>query len=102
MGRLGIKPNPENNANVTALYKDIRDLNGIEFSVSRFPNGDWMAKSTNIDGILTGGDATDDMEEMVKDAILTYYGITPAYCDDVKIYSSNNKEVVRQEVIATV
>ncbi|MDO4781433.1 MAG: hypothetical protein Q4A34_03535 [Candidatus Saccharibacteria bacterium] len=101
MGRLGIKPNPDNNPNVAALHQDIQELNGIDFSVSRFPNGEWMAKSTNIDGILTGGDATDSVDEMIKDAVLTYYNIAPAYCDAVKVYSSNNKEVVQQEVVVT-
>lgn len=100
--RIGIKPDLESNANIAVLHKEIADLNGIEFSVSRFPDGEWMAKSTNVDGILTGGDATDNIEDMIRDAILTYYDIAPAYCDDIKIHSSNNREVVRQEVIATV
>lgn len=101
MGRLGIKPSLDNNPNIAALHKDIKELNGLEFSISHFPNGEWVAKSTNIDGILTGGDATDSVDDMVKDAILTYYNIAPAYCDSVQVQLSNNKEVVRQEVVAT-
>lgn len=101
MGRLGMKPDPNGDPHVAALRQDIKDLNGIEFAISHFPNGEWVAKSTNIDGILTGGDAADNVDEMIKDAILTYYDIAPAYCDAVEVHLSNNKEVVRQEVVVT-
>lgn len=97
---LGVRFNPEQDEAVAILNKEIRDLKGIQFSIERYPNGDWMAQSTNIDGILTGGTASDDVDDMIKDAILAYYGVSPKYADDLDIQAIGEAKVTKQEVIA--
>ena len=73
----------------------------IQFTVSREPNGDWIAESVNIRGILTGGTAADDVNKMIKDAIFTYFEVPARYCDDALIRASGEPVVVTQEMFAT-
>ena len=73
----------------------------IQFVVSREANGDWMAESVNIQGILSGGSSSDDVEKMIKDAIFTYFEIPARYCDDSLLRESGEPAVIKQEVFAT-
>ena len=81
----------------------ISSLSGgsIQFTISREPNGDWIAESVNIQGILTGGNASDDINKMIKDAIFTYFEIPARYCNDALIREAGEPTVVKQELFAT-
>lgn len=75
--KLGVDFDPKKSPELMAMKEEITALpDGIQFRITTEPNGDWMAESVNIDGILTGGDARDNVDEMIKDAIFTYYGVT--------------------------
>ena len=74
----------------------------IQFAISREPNGNWVAESINISGILTGGTAKDDAQEMIKDAIFTYFEIPARYCDDSIIRAVDKSITIKQEMLATV
>ena len=67
---------------VVNMKEVIEALNGgsVQFVVSREPNGDWIAESVNIRGILTGGTAADNVNKMLKDAIFTYFEVPARYC----------------------
>ena len=88
---------------VVNMKEVIEALSGgsIQFTVSREANGDWIAESVNIQGILTGGNATDDINKMIKDAIFTYFEIPARYCDDSLIREAGEPAVIRQELFAT-
>ena len=74
---------------------------GIQFIITREPNGNWVAESVNIAGILTGGSIKDDVDEMIKDAIFTYFEVPAKYCDDSLIRSASEPVTIKQEVFAT-
>lgn len=85
---------------VETMLEEIKLANGINFVVTKEENGDWMAESTNIEGILTGGSSSDNIDDMIKDAIFTYYGIDSKDCvlDSIPI-SRQGEKVTRQEVV---
>lgn len=86
---------------IKAMLEEIKRVDGIDFSVIKEErSGNWMAKSTNVEGILTGGSASDNIDDMIKDAIFTYYGIDSKDCvlDSIPI-SRQGKKVTRQEVV---
>ncbi|MBQ8991908.1 hypothetical protein IJ103_01115 [Candidatus Saccharibacteria bacterium] len=56
-------------------------MGGLEFKVTTYKDGEWIAESVNLDGILTGGKADDDKDRMIRDAIFTYFEIPKEYCD---------------------
>lgn len=86
---------------VETMFKEIELNNGINFVITKEENGDWMAESTNIEGILTGGSSSDDIDDMIKDAIFTYYGIDSKDCvlDSIPIRRRGEKIITRQEVV---
>jgi hypothetical protein len=96
---FGVKFNGADDPNVQAMQEEINELKGIHFAVEQYPNGDWMAKSTNVDGILTGGSSGDNVEELMKDAVFTYYGISSKYCDDKLMKIAGDIKTVRQDVL---
>lgn len=86
-------------ARVRAMQYEIRRLGGkIEFKIEQYPDGSWTAESTNIDGIITGGKTVKYMPTMMKDAIFTYFGIPPHYCDDALLRADNEPVTLRQFV----
>jgi hypothetical protein len=84
---------------VQAMRGEIQRLGGIQFRIELTPSGDWMAKSTNVDGILTGGSAEDSKDELIKDAIFTYYGVRPQYCEGSLLRTAGESKVIRQDVL---
>ena len=83
------------------MQQDIAHRGGnIEFKIEQHPDGTWTAESTNIDGIITGGDTLWDVNEMVKDAIFTYYEIPPHLANDSLIRGENEPVTVRWRVYA--
>ncbi len=100
--KRGIDFDSKNDPNVLAMKKDLESIGGsVQFTVEREPSGEWWAKSTNIDGILSGGNSNDEVVEMLKDAVFTYYGISPQHCDDRLLRSSGEPKIVRQEVMVS-
>jgi hypothetical protein len=81
------------------MLAEIKRLGGIQFRVELAADGDWLAKSTNIDGILTGGSANEDKDELMKDAVFTYYGISPKHCEDSLLRTAGESKVIRQDVL---
>ena len=102
MRKLGLGFDPSKSEEIKNMREVMASLSGggIQFTVSREANGEWMAESVNIDGILTGGDAKDDVDEMIKDAIFTYFGIPPQFCDDSLLREASEPVVIKQEVFA--
>lgn len=99
---VGINFDPTKCPELAEMKKEISKLpNGIQFTISHSPNGEWIAESVNIPGILTGGDAKDDIDAMVKDAIFTYYGVPPQYCDTSLLRNASKPITIKQSVYAT-
>ena len=67
------------------------DGNKVEFSVTTNDDGSWYAYSTNIDGIFTSGDKNDNISEMLKDAVFTFYEVPSAYADDRLLKSTGER-----------
>lgn len=99
---IGVNFDPAKCPKLAEMRKEISELpNGIQFTISCNPNGDWVAESVNIPGILTGGTAKDDVDTMIKDAIFTYYGIPPKYCDSNILRNTSEPTVIKQALYAT-
>jgi hypothetical protein len=98
---LGYRFNAKSDEKVQEMIKEITELGGLSFSIERYPNGDWMAKSTNIEGVLTGGGSKDDVDEWIKDAVYAYYDIEPQFCHEDLIALAGSPSIVQQEVFAT-
>ena len=103
MKKIGVSFDPMKNDAVRNMKDVIESLPNasIQFTVSRDANGDWVAESVNLAGILTGGSAKDDTNEMIKDAIFTYFEVPAKYCDDSLIRSAGEPIIIKQEVFAT-
>ncbi|MEK7105143.1 MAG: hypothetical protein AAB865_00440, partial [Patescibacteria group bacterium] len=63
------------------METEIQKLGSIEFKIELQPDGSWVAESTNLDGIITGGSKRQNINEMIKDAIFTYFEIPPHLCN---------------------
>lgn len=70
----------------------------IEFRVEQYPDGSWSAESVNIEGIMTGGRKSQEIPDMLKDAIFTYFEIPPHLCEDNLLRSDNEPVTVEQRV----
>ena len=58
-------------------------VGGINFKIEKSASGEWVAESTNVDGIITGGkNYPHDVNANIKDAIFTYFEIPPELCND--------------------
>jgi predicted RNase H-like HicB family nuclease len=74
------------------------DNRSINFFIEQNPNGAWVAQSTNIDGIMSGSKDPQEIPEMLKDAVFTYFEIPPKYCDDRLLRTNNEPVKVQQSV----
>ncbi len=100
--QMGTQSKPQECEALLDMQKEIAALpDGIQFSITRDASGNWVAESVNIDGILTGGGPNDKTDDMIKDAIFTYYGIPPKYCDNTLLRNANEPVVTKQTVYAT-
>src|SRR5438477_11572991 len=95
--------NGAQSAEVIAMQKEITSLEGknINFEIKTYVDGSWMAKSTNVEGILTGGNDQKEINEMLKDAVFTYYGIPPEFADDKLLRNSGEPVTTEQRVHVT-
>lgn len=102
--KLGVTSHPLSCQKVKDMRDEIDALGsegGVKFEVGMYPDGSWSAKSTNVDGIISGGFHQSEISEMIKDAIFTYYDIPPQYCNDALLKSSGEKKTVKNELLIT-
>ena len=90
--KIGIGFDGKNNANVKNMLKTLSRLENqqIKFKIEFDKNGNWSAESINLPGIITGGDVTDNLNELILDAIFTYFDIAPEY-SDISIFAAKYK-----------
>ncbi len=98
--KLGIDFKEGNNAKILAMKNEIAKINKIEFKIEQYPDGSWVAESTNIDGIITGGENTKDIPMLIKDAVFTYFEIPSHLCVDSLLKSDNEPVTLTQRVYA--
>lgn len=57
----------------------------LSFSITTYPNGEWVAECNEIPAIVTGGLGGDitSMDRMLRDVILTAAGVDTEYADDL-------------------
>lgn len=92
--------NLDSSAEVQNMRRVLQDLGGISFTIELMPDGAWVAESTNIDGIITGGKDSRRINQEVKDAVFTYFGIPPYLCDD-SLLKGPNEVTFTEKVLAT-
>lgn len=98
--KAGYNFKSNSNSAVLEMQKSIKDLgiSGIQFSISINKDGSWFAESTNVQGLISGGQKSAEINDMLKDAIFTYYGIDAKHCDDRALKSSGEHTTVKQKV----
>ena len=70
--QLGFSFNEKKNPNVVHMLEEIARMNdGIQFKIDHYPDGSWVAESTNVDGIITGSKDVKETSLVIKDAIFT-------------------------------
>ena len=99
--KFGVDFHEIRNPAVVSMREQITALGSIEFKIDYYPDGSWSAESTNIDGIMTGSANVKDVDELLRDAIFTYYKIPPYICNDQLLRSSHEPVTVAQRVWAT-
>ena len=98
--KLGYNFHEANDFRVVKMKKEIDRLGKLEFEIEQYPDGSWVAVSTNIDGIITGGTRNDDRAFTIKDAIFTYFEIPPHLCSGELLKGDNEPVTVKQSVYA--
>ena len=100
MKRSGFGFNSMNNPQVLEMLKAIDDLDNkaVSFAIEQHPDGHWSAVSTNVDGIMTGGDDPRQVPEFTKDAIFTYFEVPTQYCDETLLRNDNEPARVKQNI----
>lgn len=97
---MSVKRLEEKNQQVVEMQKSLRELDGIQFEIEFYPDGNWTAESVNIDGIITGSKNVKDINSMTKDAIFTYFEIPAHLCNDSLVKANNEPIAVMQKVYA--
>ncbi len=85
---------------VLEMQKEISKIGKLEFKIEQYPDGTWVAESTNIDGIITGGKTTKNISATIKDAVFTYFEIPPYLCADSLLRGDNEPVTLTQRVYA--
>jgi predicted RNase H-like HicB family nuclease len=98
--KIGVDFHESNDVRVQTMQKTIKKLGSIEFKIELHADGSWVAESVNIDGILTGGTKRKDMNEMIRDAIFTYFEIPPHLCNEKLMHTSEESVMLEQRVYA--
>lgn len=98
--KSGHKFNEQSRPEVIKMNDEIALLDNktVSFETTAYPDGSWISKSTNVEGILTGGRDVTELHEMLKDAVLTYYGIPALYSHDFALRSIGEPVRSEQEV----
>ncbi|HEX9679343.1 MAG TPA: hypothetical protein VGA08_01870 [Candidatus Saccharimonadales bacterium] len=71
----------------------------INFDIKGYPNGSWVAKSTNVKGIITGGTDLREIDGYLKDATFTYYGVPPQFANDSMLRNTGEPVKSKQNVV---
>ncbi|MEK7665579.1 MAG: hypothetical protein AAB337_01720 [Patescibacteria group bacterium] len=98
--KIGVNFDEINDPRVKAMQAAIQKLGSVEFKIELESDGSWVAESVNIDGIITGGSMRQNINEMIRDAIFTYFEIPPYLCNDALVTSSSESMVLEQRVYA--
>jgi predicted RNase H-like HicB family nuclease len=98
--KAGFNLKETENKRVIEMRKEISKIGKIEFKIEQYPDGSWVAESTNIDGIITGGKTTKDISSTIKDAVFTYFEIPPHLCVDTLLRGDNEPVTLTQRVYA--
>lgn len=98
--RIGYQFHEELDPRVKAMQEAMLKLGSIQFKTEVFSDGSWVAESTNIDGILTGGTNRQNINERIKDAVFTYFEIPSYLCNDALMKSSGETITLEQRVYA--
>lgn len=98
--KIGVNFHEINDPRVKAMQATIQKLGSVEFKIELESDGSWVAESMNIDGIITGGSKRQNINEMIRDAIFTYFEIPPYLCNDALVTSSSESLVLEQRVYA--
>lgn len=83
--RVGVQFDEASDSRVQAMREAISKVGSIRFNIDVAADGSWVAESTNIDGIVTGGTQKERINEHLKDAVFTYFEIPPHLCNDASI-----------------
>ena len=98
--RFGVDFGAANDSRVKAMQTAIQKIGAIEFTIEVAEDGSWVAESKNIDGIITGGTKSQNIQEMIKDATFTYFEIPPQLCDERLMKTTGEKVTLEQRVYA--
>lgn len=100
MRKAGWNFNEASNPRVQEMQSTINELENksVDFYIEQQPDGTWVAQSTNIDGIMTGGKDPREIPEMLKDAVFTYFEVPPQFCNDALLHSDNEPAKIQQRV----
>ncbi len=100
--KMGVKFDANSSVEVKNMQASMADLrDGIQFDIGLHPDGSWSAKSTNVDGIITGGFDQSEISEVIKDAVFTYYDVPPQFCDNRLLKGSGEKKTLKNEMLVT-
>ena len=98
--KFGVNFKETNDPRVRAMQAAVQKLGAIAFRIEIHTDGSWVAESTNIDGIITGGTSRQNMSAMIKDAIFTYFEIPPYLCNDTLVKTDSDTVTLEQRVYA--
>lgn len=92
--------NDTKNPQVQDMQSTIASLEdkAIHFYIEQSPDGTWVAQSTNIDGIMSGGKDPKEIPELLRDAVFTYFEVPPIHCNDALLKSDNEPAKLQQRV----
>jgi len=84
---------------VIEMQKEINALSNksINFEIKVYPDGSWTAIATNVKGLLTGSHKQSEINELIKDAIFTYYGVPPKYAHDKLLRNTGEPVTAEQQ-----
>src|SRR3989344_7557106 len=98
--KRGIDFHENQNPIVLAMLKKMNELKEISFTIEHYPDGSWTAESTNITGILTGGNDVKEISRVIKGAVFTYFEIPP-YLVNYDLVRMNNEPVTIEQKVYT-
>lgn len=81
--KMGFGFDAEKNPAVQQMLEKIDSLKDrtIIFSLEVDKDGNWAVASKNLPGLITGGELSDNINDVILDAIFTYFDIPPEFCD---------------------
>jgi len=95
----GYKTGEGEDPRVQEMQSVINRLGGINFKIDFQASGEWVAESTNLDGIITGGKKYPaDVTDAIRDAVFTYFEIPPQLCNDTMITQRGEAVQVAERV----